>query len=145
MVAQATDRLHSCAEGVPIDTVVLKTGFMMEAMTTAIALNSAADPKGQAAAAKGNWNAIRLAYIGDTGFAFVALPQMPLPKMPLPKANGFKKAKRRHWAKVAYDKSFLLKMKRDKRGPFCKNRRSRLWALPNPSNPPFSATTTARP
>jgi sulfide:quinone oxidoreductase len=61
---------------------------------------------GQPATAKGTWNAICLADMGDTGAAFVALPQIP-PR----NVNWFKKGKWVHLAKIAFEKYFLSKMK----------------------------------
>jgi sulfide:quinone oxidoreductase len=46
-------------------------------MITAIVHNIEADLAGTPATAKGSWNAICLADMGDTGAAFVALPQIP--------------------------------------------------------------------
>ena len=46
-------------------------------MVTAIVQNIAAELRGKPAGAKGTWNAICLADMGDTGAAFVALPQIP--------------------------------------------------------------------
>src|SRR5690606_9917861 len=64
-------------EATPVPTGAPKTGFMIESMVTAVARNIQADLKGQAATAEATWNAICLADMGDTGAAFVALPQMP--------------------------------------------------------------------
>ena len=46
-------------------------------MITAIVHNIEAELQGNAASTKGTWNAICLADMGDTGVAFVALPQIP--------------------------------------------------------------------
>ena len=78
-----------------------KTGHMIETMVTAIVHNIAAELSGKAADAKGTWNAIRLADMGDTGAAFVALPQIP-PR----NVNWFKKGRWVHLAKVAFEKQF---------------------------------------
>ena len=83
-----------------------KTGYMIESMITAIVHNIAADLEGKPADAKGTWNAICLADMGDTGAAFVALPQIP-PR----NVNWFKKGKWVHLAKVAFEKYFMYKMK----------------------------------
>ncbi|MEO8119405.1 MAG: NAD(P)/FAD-dependent oxidoreductase, partial [Rhodoferax sp.] len=56
--------------------------------------------------AKGTWNAICLADMGDTGAAFVALPQIP-PR----NVNWFKKGKWVHLAKIAFEKYFMRKIK----------------------------------
>lgn len=93
-------------EATPVPTGAPKTGYMIETMVTAIVENIAADLAGQPAHAKGSWNAICLADMGDTGAAFVALPQIP-PR----NVNWFKKGKWVHLAKVAFEKYFMHKMK----------------------------------
>jgi len=93
-------------EATPVATGAPKTGYMIESMVSAIVHNIAADLKGQPATAKGTWNAICLADMGDTGAAFVALPQIP-PR----NVNWFKKGKWVHLAKIAFEKYFLYKMK----------------------------------
>jgi sulfide:quinone oxidoreductase len=93
-------------EVTPVPTGAPKTGYMIETMVTAIVHNIAADIAGQSATAKGSWNAICLADMGDTGAAFVALPQIP-PR----NVNWFKKGKWVHVAKVGFEKYFLYKMK----------------------------------
>ena len=59
------------------------------------------DPTHQA-----TWNAARFADFGDTGVAFVALPQIP-PR----NVNWFAEGKWVHLAKVAFEKYFLRKIK----------------------------------
>ena len=93
-------------EVTPVPTGAPKTGYMIETMVTAIVHNIAADLAGQSATAKASWNAICLADMGDTGAAFVALPQIP-PR----NVNWFKKGKWVHMAKVGFEKYFLYKMK----------------------------------
>lgn len=93
-------------EQTPVPTGAPKTGYMIETMVTAIVENIAAELAGQAPHAKGTWNAICLADMGDTGAAFVALPQIP-PR----NVNWFKKGKWVHLAKVAFEKYFMHKMK----------------------------------
>ncbi|HET8705488.1 MAG TPA: FAD/NAD(P)-binding oxidoreductase, partial [Pseudomonadales bacterium] len=93
-------------EATPVPTGAPKTGYMIETMVTAIVHNIAADLEGQPAKAKGSWNAICLADMGDTGAAFVALPQIP-PR----NVNWFKKGKWVHMAKIAFEKYFMYKMK----------------------------------
>ena len=93
-------------EVTPVPTGAPKTGYMIESMITAIVHNIAAELEGKPADAKGTWNAICLADMGDTGAAFVALPQIP-PR----NVNWFKKGKWVHLAKIAYEKYFLSKMK----------------------------------
>ena len=93
-------------EVTPVPTGAPKTGYMIESMITAIVHNIAAELQGQPADAKATWNAICLADMGDTGAAFVALPQIP-PR----NVNWFKKGKWVHLAKVAFEKYFMYKMK----------------------------------
>ena len=93
-------------EVTPVPTGAPKTGYMIETMVSAIVHNIAADLAGENATAKASWNAICLADMGDTGAAFVALPQIP-PR----NVNWFKKGKWVHVAKVGFEKYFLYKMK----------------------------------
>jgi len=93
-------------EATPVPTGAPKTGYMIETMITAIVHNIADELAGRPATWKGSWNAICLADMGDTGAAFVALPQIP-PR----NVNWFRKGKWVHLAKVAYEKYFLFKMK----------------------------------
>jgi len=95
-------------EVTPVPTGAPKTGYMIETMVSAIVHNIAAELAGKPedATAKATWNAICLADMGDTGAAFVALPQIP-PR----NVNWFKKGKWVHLAKVAFEKYFMYKMK----------------------------------
>jgi sulfide:quinone oxidoreductase len=93
-------------EATPVPTGAPKTGYMIESMVSAIAHNIADELAGRPATAKGTWNAICLADMGDTGAAFVALPQIP-PR----NVNWFKKGKWVHLAKIAFEKYFIRKMK----------------------------------
>jgi sulfide:quinone oxidoreductase len=93
-------------EVTPVPTGAPKTGYMIETMVTAIVHNIAAEIAGQPVTSKGSWNAICLADMGDTGAAFVALPQIP-PR----NVNWFKKGKWVHVAKVAFEKYFMYKMR----------------------------------
>lgn len=93
-------------EQTPVATGAPKTGYMIESMVTAIVQNIKADLQGTPADAKGTWNAICLADLGDTGVAFVALPQIP-PR----NVTWAKKGKWVHLAKIAFEKYFLRKMK----------------------------------
>ncbi|MCI5067852.1 FAD/NAD(P)-binding oxidoreductase [Acidovorax sp.] len=93
-------------EVTPVPTGAPKTGYMIETMVSAVVHNIAADIAGQPADATATWNAICLADMGDTGAAFVALPQMP-PR----NVNWFKKGKWVHLGKIAFEKYFLNKMK----------------------------------
>jgi sulfide:quinone oxidoreductase len=93
-------------EATPVATGAPKTGYMIESMVSAICENVAAELKGKPATARGTWNAICLADFGDTGAAFVALPQIP-PR----NVTWAKQGKWVHVAKVAFEKYFLRKVK----------------------------------
>ncbi|MBL8348757.1 MAG: FAD-dependent oxidoreductase [Burkholderiaceae bacterium] len=93
-------------EATPVPTGAPKTGYMIETMVTAIVHNIADELAGRPVSAQGTWNAICLADMGDTGAAFVALPQIP-PR----NVNWFKKGKWVHLAKIAYEKYFMRKMR----------------------------------
>jgi sulfide:quinone oxidoreductase len=94
-------------EATPVPTGAPKTGYMIETMVTAAAHNIRAVLDGKEPDEKATWNAICLADFGDTGAAFVALPQIP-PR----NVNWFKEGKWVHLAKVAFEKYFLRKMKK---------------------------------
>lgn len=93
-------------EATPVPTGAPKTGFMIESMVSAIAANIAADIAGKPAVAVATWNAICLADMGDTGAAFVALPQIPPRNVTWAKVGKWV-----HLAKVAFEKYFLAKMR----------------------------------
>jgi len=93
-------------EVTPVPSGAPKTGYMIETMVTALAHNITDELAGRPATAKATWNAICLADMGDTGAAFVALPQIP-PR----NVNWFKKGKWVHFAKIAFEKYFMRKMK----------------------------------
>ncbi|MCF6337020.1 MAG: NAD(P)/FAD-dependent oxidoreductase [Gammaproteobacteria bacterium] len=94
-------------EVTPVPTGTPKTGYMIESMVTAIVHNIEEELQGKEPSHEGTWNAICLADMGDTGAAFVALPQIP-PR----NVNWFKKGKWVHVAKVAFEKYFMRKMKK---------------------------------
>jgi sulfide:quinone oxidoreductase len=94
-------------EVTPVPTGAPKTGYMIETMVTAIARNIADDIKGNPSTHKGTWNAICLADMGNTGAAFVAIPQIGPRNM-----NWFGKGRWVHWAKVMFEKYFIYKMKK---------------------------------
>lgn len=100
-------------EVTPVATGAPKTGYMIESMGTAIVENIKADLGGKPATAKATWNAICLADMGDTGVAFVALPQIPPRNL-----TWAKKGKWVHLAKVAFEKYFIRKMQTGNTEPF---------------------------
>jgi sulfide:quinone oxidoreductase len=93
-------------EVTPVPTGAPKTGYMIETMVSAIVHNIADELAGKTPKTQATWNAICLADMGDTGAAFVALPQIP-PR----NVNWFKKGKWVHVAKIGFEKYFLGKMK----------------------------------
>jgi sulfide:quinone oxidoreductase len=90
-----------------VPTGAPKTGYMIESMVTAIVRNIKAELTGYVPTAKATWNAFCLADLGDTGAAFIALPQIP-PR----NVTWFKKGRWVHWAKIAFEKYFLRKMRK---------------------------------
>ena len=94
-------------EATPVPTGAPKTGYMIESMVTAIVNNIKAELEGKPVTATATWNAFCLADLGDNGAAFVALPQIP-PR----NVTWFKKGKWVHWAKIAFEKYFLRKMRK---------------------------------
>jgi len=94
-------------EVTPVPTGAPKTGYMIETMVSAAVHNIRAVMDGKEPAQKATWNAICLADFGDTGAAFVALPQIP-PR----NVSWFKEGKWVHLAKVAFEKYFIRKMKK---------------------------------
>jgi sulfide:quinone oxidoreductase len=93
-------------EATPVPTGAPKTGYMIETMVSAIVHNIADELAGRPVDTRATWNAICLADMGDTGAAFVALPQIP-PR----NVNWFKKGKWVHLAKIGFEKYFMRKMK----------------------------------
>jgi len=94
-------------EATPVPTGTPKTGYMIESMVTSIVHNIANEINGKEPDQGATWNAICLADMGDTGAAFVALPQIP-PR----NVAWMKKGKWVHLAKIAFEKYFLRKMKK---------------------------------
>ena len=93
-------------EATPVATGAPKTGFMIESMVTTIVENIHAEIAGKPATFEGTWNAVCLADMGDTGAAFVALPQIP-PR----NVTWTKMGKWVHYAKIGFEKYFLYKMR----------------------------------
>jgi len=94
-------------EATPVPTGTPKTGYMIESMVTATAHNIAHAIKGEQPEKVPSWNAFCLADMGDTGAAFIALPQIP-PR----NVTWAKQGKWVHWAKAAFEKYFIWNMKR---------------------------------
>lgn len=103
--------LGVCIAIPPVEVTVVptgapKTGYMIESMVESVKFNIKNDMMGYAPEHRPTWNAICLADMGDTGAAFVAMPQIP------PRNTAWmKKGKWVHLAKVAFEKYFIRKMK----------------------------------
>jgi len=94
-------------EQTPVATGAPKTGYMIESMAEAAADNIRAQIDGKEPQVKATWNAVCLADFGDTGAAFVALPQIP-PR----NVNWVAEGKWVHLAKLAFERYFIRKMKK---------------------------------
>lgn len=93
-------------EQTTVPTGAPKTGFMIETMVTALVHNIGHDIRGEDPEASGTWNAICLADMGDTGAAFVALPQIPPRNVTWAKMGRWV-----HLAKIGFEKYFMSKMR----------------------------------
>jgi len=93
-------------EQTPVPTGAPKTGYMIESMVDAAARNIRAQLDGHEPSVKATWNAVCLADFGDSGAAFVALPQIP-PR----NVNWFGEGRWVHLGKVAFERYFIRKMK----------------------------------
>jgi sulfide:quinone oxidoreductase len=100
-------------EATPVPTGVPKTGYMIESMVTAVAHNIGNQLRGKEPEEEGTWNAVCLADLGDEGVVFVARPQNP-PRNVNWSADG----KWVHYAKIAFEKYFIRKMKKGTTEPF---------------------------
>ena len=100
-------------EQTPVPVGVPKTGFMIESMVTATALNIGELVRGKATTHEATWNAICLADFGDSGVAFVAMPQNP-PR----NVNWASSGRWVHVAKVAFEKYFLHKVRTGTTEPY---------------------------
>ena len=94
-------------EATPVPVGTPKTGFMIESMSMSAAKNIRAELDGLEPTEVATWNAICLADFGDHGAAFVAMPQIP-PR----NTNWFGEGKWVHYAKVAFEKYFMYKIRK---------------------------------
>jgi sulfide:quinone oxidoreductase len=99
-------------EATPVPLGTPKTGYMIESMVTAIVHNIANQIHDKEPTETGTWNAICLADMGDTGAAFVAMPQIPPRNL-----TWAKKGKWVHVAKIAFETYFMRKMKKGSSEP----------------------------
>jgi sulfide:quinone oxidoreductase len=97
----------------PVPTGVPKTGFMIESMVTATAHNIGALLRDREPYSEATWNAVCLADFGDSGVAFVAQPEIPPRNL-----NWSAKGQWVHYAKVAFEKYFIRKIRRGESEPF---------------------------
>jgi len=100
-------------EATPVPVGVPKTGYMIESMVAAAAVNIGKQLRGQEPSAEGTWNAFCLADFGDSGVAFLAEPQNP-PR----NRNWASQGKWVHLAKIAFEKYFLRKIRKGQTEPF---------------------------
>jgi sulfide:quinone oxidoreductase len=100
-------------EVTPVPCGAPKTGYMIESMITAIVHNIAEVLNGKQPSHKGTWSAFCLADMGDSGAAFIAVPQIPPRNI-----TWFRKGKWVHWLKVAFEKYYIFKMKIGSSEPF---------------------------
>ncbi len=100
-------------EKTPLPVGAPKTGFMIESMVTATAHNIAEALAGQEPTHKATWNALCLADFGDSGVAFLAMPQIP-PRNTTWSSEG----KWVHLAKVGFEKYFMHKIRNGVSEPY---------------------------
>lgn len=106
LAAQGIDWQEEPLEATPVPTGAPKTGYMIESMVAAIGANIATELQGGVGQAEATWKAICLAAFGDTGAAFVALPQIPPRNVTWTRVGKWV-----HLAKVAFEKYFLRKVR----------------------------------
>ena len=100
-------------EATPVAVGVPKTGYMIESMVTATAHNIASIVRGGEPVEEPTWNAFCLADFGDSGVVFLAQPQNP-PRNRNWSASG----KWVHWAKIAFEKYFMRKVRKGQSEPY---------------------------
>lgn len=100
-------------EKTPVATGTPKTGYMIESMVTATAHNIRDELAGKAPSDKPSLSALCLADLGDTGVAFLAVPQIP-PR----NTTWSKKGKWVHLAKIVFEKYFMRKVRKGISEPF---------------------------
>jgi len=110
--------------GTALPVGVPKTGYMIESMVTATVNNIVEELDGREATHKATWNAFCLADFGDRGVAFMALPQIP-PR----NTNWSGSGKWVHWAKVAFEKYYLRKIRQGKVEPYFERFAMRLMGV----------------
>lgn len=111
-------------ETTPVPTGTPKTGYMIESMVAATAHNISNDIKGNVPEKVATWNAFCLADFGDTGTAFIAVPQIPPRNI-----TWAKMGKWVHWSKIAFEKYFLFNIKRGSTEPLFQKLALRVMGL----------------
>ncbi|QCG96356.1 NAD(P)/FAD-dependent oxidoreductase [Azospirillum sp. TSA2s] len=94
-------------EKTPVPVGVPKTGYMIETMVTAAARNIRSLLDGKEPVEEGTWSALCLADFGDSGVAFVAMPQIP-PR----NVNWSSHGRWVHFAKIGFERYFLRKVRK---------------------------------
>lgn len=94
------------AEKTPVPTGMPKTGYMIESMVAATAHNIHGHIHGAEPSAQATWNAICLADMGNTGAAFVAIPQIPPRNVAWMRTGMWV-----HWLKILFEWYFLRKVR----------------------------------
>ena len=100
-------------EKTPVPVGTPKTGYMIESMVTATAHNIRDVLNGKEPSDKPSLSALCLADLGDSGVAFLAVPQIP-PRNTTWSAHG----KWVHLAKIAFEKYFMRKVRKGISEPF---------------------------
>lgn len=100
-------------EKTPVPVGTPKTGYMIESMVTATAHNIRDELAGKQPSDKPSLSALCLADLGDTGVAFLAVPQIP-PRNTTWSQHG----KWVHLAKIAFEKYFMRKVRKGISEPF---------------------------
>lgn len=100
-------------EKTPLPVGTPKTGYMIESMVTATAHNIRDQLAGQEPSDVPSLSALCLADLGDTGVAFLAVPQIP-PR----NTTWSKKGKWVHLAKIGFEKYFMRKIRKGISEPF---------------------------
>ena len=100
-------------EATPLPVGTPNTGYMIESMVTATAHNIAEELAGKEPSHKATWNAMCLADFGDSGVAFLDMPQIP-PRNVTWSSEG----KWVHLAKIGFEKYFMRKVRKGISEPY---------------------------
>ncbi|MCD8563395.1 MAG: NAD(P)/FAD-dependent oxidoreductase [Alphaproteobacteria bacterium] len=111
-------------EKTPVPVGVPKTGYMIESMVSAVAHNITDICQGKEPSHKATLNAICLADMGNTGVAFVALPQIPPRNVAWMRGGLWV-----HWLKIAFEWYFLRKVRTGSISPFYEKYALRLLGI----------------